>query len=309
MYSKKAKGFYPWRGQGIQTPPYGLPSFGASLPLPPPLSARAKGASKHAPINNLKEEKTMAADCIPALYKDFVKAIEWLGRKHSLSQVFNDFLTMGICSYHETNIMTRCQMKDEANEKLYFETIERYEKDELSVFAKLLGIFMSNTHQAPYSDLLGQFFTEHITKGHNGQFFTPTNVCKMMARLHGEPGTIQGKTVADPACGSGRLLLTFAKINPENTFYGADNHNTCAKMSTLNFFANGLQGEVAWMNTLTMEWYGGWHTNRWPRAGIVPIEKEQSCLWSEPEKMEALKRKPEDVASSSKSDGQQLTLF
>lgn len=251
----------------------------------------------------------MNTDCVPELYKDFVKAIEGLGRKHSLSNVFNDLLTIGICSYHETNLMSQCQSKDETNEELYFKTIAKYEKEELSSLAKLLGMFTLNAKQAPYSDLLGQFFTEHITQGHNGQFFTPTGVCKAMVKLHGEADTITKKTVADPACGSGRLLLAFAEINPDNTFYGADNTNTCAKMSTLNFFVNGLKGEVAWMNTLSMEWYGGWQTNRWPSLGIVPIEKEQSRLWSEPKKIEAVTEKFKDLKSSAKPDGQQLTLF
>lgn len=246
------------------------------------------------------------ASYIPELYKDFTKAVELLGRKHSLSNVFNDFLTMAICSYHETNIMTQCRQKDEANEELYFEAIGKYDKEELSAFAKLMGIVMTNAYQAPYSDLLGQFFTEHITQGHNGQFFTPMAVCQMMAGIHGEPNTVKDKRISDPACGSGRLLMAFAAINPNNTFYGADNANTCAKMATVNFFVNGLKGEVSWMNTLSMEWYGGWHINRWPRMGIVPIEKEQSVMWSEPKTIEAT---AQDLKHDGRPDGQQLTLF
>lgn len=243
------------------------------------------------------------------LYKEFIKTAEWLGRKHSLSKVFNDFLSIAICTFHETNLMTQLQHKDEANEALYFETIAGYDKKELSDFAKMLGLLQLNTYQAPYSDLLGQFFTEHITQGHNGQFFTPTAVCQAMVKMHGEPGTIEKRTVADPACGSGRLLLAFAEANPNNTFYAADNNNSCAKMSTLNFFLNGLKGEVAWMNTLTMQWYGGWHTNRWPRIGIVPIDKEHSRLWTDPEKVKAALQKSEDLQSSARPDGDQLTLF
>lgn len=248
----------------------------------------------------------MSSSYIPQIYKDFERAAMQLGRKHSLSRVFNDLLTMAVCSFHETNIMTGCRQKDEPNEEIYFQAIDGYEKEELSEFAKMVGMIQFNALQAPYSDLLGQFFTEHITRGHNGQFFTPDSVCQMIAGIHGEPGTDQGKTIADPACGSGRLILTFAKSNPDNTFYAADNNATCAKMSAVNFFINGVKGEVAWMNTLSMEWYGGWHTNRWPRIGIVPIEKEQSSLWAEP----VLVEKP--LKSSDKKappGGHQLALF
>lgn len=63
------------------------------------------------------------------------------------------------------------------------------------------------------------------------------------------------------------------------------------------------------MNTLSMEWYGGWQINRWPRIGIVPIEKEQSRLWSEPKKVEVAANKLKDLKSHAKPGGQQLTLF
>ena len=265
----------------------------------------------HALWEVLQTQKYDGVQSVPApdLYKDFVKVIESIGRRHSLSTVFNDFLTVSICSFHETNIMTRLAVKDEANEELYMTTIAKYKKDELTDLTKLLGIFQANAYNNPYSDLLGTYFTEHITQGHNGQFFTPDAVCKMMAQLQGEPGTIGGKNVADHTCGSGRLLLAFAEINPNNKFYGADNNNTCAKMSTLNFFISGLQGEVAWMNTLTMEWYGGWQVNRWPSVGIVPIEKEHSRLWAEPPKAKNPLKNIDDLEFGGQDDGQQLTLF
>lgn len=235
----------------------------------------------------------------PNLYKDFVKTIEHLTRRHDRGKVFNDFLTVTICGYHQTNIKTRLQEKDEANEALYMETTSRYNKEEINIFPKLAGIFMQSAYIEPYSDILGEYFTEYVTKGQNGQFFTPSSVCEMMARMQGEPGAIQGKTIADPACGSGRLLLAFAKINPANHFYATDNNNTCAKMTTLNFFVNGLRGEVAWMNTLSMEWYGGWDINN-KGLGIVPIEKERSVIWSKPPKVN-----PDQESGQS----QQLTLF
>ncbi|MEN0047701.1 MAG: N-6 DNA methylase [Bacteroidota bacterium] len=238
-------------------------------------------------------------------YKDFTKTIEPLTRRHDRGRVFNDFLTAAICSYHQTNIQTQLQEKDEENEALYMEAISPYTKDEINGFPKLMGILMLSVNDAPYSDILGEYFTEHITNGENGQFFTPSAVCEMMALMQGEPNTIEGKKIADPACGSGRLLLAFAKANPNNYFFGSDNNNTCAKMATLNFFINGLRGEVAQMNTLTMEWYKGWHINI-NGLGIVPVEKEQSYIWSAPPEGEP---KLIEIPSLPNEDGKQLTLF
>lgn len=190
-----------------------------------------------------------------------------------------------MCSMHRTNIQTGLTQKDEANESLYLEIAGKYEKPELLIFSEILATLMNNTYDNPYSDLLGEYFCNEITRGENGQFFTPEPVCELMTQLQGEEGSIEHKTVLDPACGSGRTLLSFAKQNPNNLFYGADVSNSCAKMSALNFFMNGLRGEVAWMNSLSMEFYGAWHINT-AGLGIVPIEKEHSRIWSSPPQFE-----------------------
>ncbi|MEQ9286152.1 MAG: hypothetical protein RIG77_04540 [Cyclobacteriaceae bacterium] len=50
-------------------------------------------------------------------------------------------------------------------------------------------------------------------------------------------------------------------------------------MGALAFFLNSVRGEVAWMDSLSMEWYWGWLINE---AGLstVLIEKEQSRIRS-----------------------------
>ncbi|WP_053222401.1 N-6 DNA methylase [Roseivirga seohaensis] len=213
-------------------------------------------------------------------FNELTKHLNTLGRRHDLARVFNDLLTLGICSFHSTNIKSLLQEKDEKNETLYFETIKPYAKDDLRELSKALGILQLNVYHEPYSDILGEFFMCHITRGQNGQYFTPEPVCELMAVINIEDAESDGKRVLDPACGSGRMLLRAAKINQRNYFFGADSSNTCAKMATLNFFLNGLKGEVAWMNSLSMEWFGGWQINQ-SGLGILPIEKEQSRIWSE----------------------------
>lgn len=233
------------------------------------------------------------------LVKAFSKHLEVVGRKQGLSKVFNDLLRMGICSFHRVNIRSRLTEKDETNEALYFETIKPYTKEELTELAKALGVLQVNVLKNPYSDILGDYFTLQITRGQNGQFFTPDPVCQFMAAItHGDKDR-KGARFFDPACGSGRMLLAAAKNSPDNFFFGADNDQTCASMATLNFFLNGLRGEVAWMNSLTNEWYGGWHINL-NGLGIVPIEKEQSYIWL---------KEPSNKKDTMTDNGQQFTLF
>ena len=192
--------------------------------------------------------------------KDFTDTLEFIARRYNRHQLFNDFLTLAICAYHRTNIQSRLQQKDEVNEELYLKTINKYDKETINTFPKLLSILQMNIYDNPYSDLLGEYFTLCITQGENGQYFTPEPICELMTKLNGSEEQ-HNQRVLDPACGSGRFLLKFAQSNPNNTFYGVDISATCAKMTTLNFFLNGLRGEVAWMNTLSMDWYGGWQIN------------------------------------------------
>lgn len=231
------------------------------------------------------------------LSKAFVKHLSFSSYKYGLSKTFNDLLTLGICAYHQVNLQSELQQKDATNEALYLETIKPYTKEELTELSKALGVLQVNVLESPYADLLGDYFTVHITNGQNGQFFTPEPICQFMATITHD-STKEGKQIFDPACGSGRMLLAAAKISPNNFFFGADNDATCAKMTTLNFFLNGLRGEVAWMNSLTNEWYGGWQVNL-DGIGILPIQQENSVIHLKT-KFQRKKTPP---------TGKQLTLF
>ncbi len=238
-------------------------------------------------------------------YKDFTDNMETLSRRYERNRIFDDFLTLAICAYHRVNIQTQLQEKDEENETLYLETIKNYDKESINKFPKLLGILQMKIFDDPYSDLLGQYFTEHITRGQNGQFFTPEPVCDLMAQINISSEQVNER-VLDPTCGSGRILLKAAKHNSKNLFFGADISATCAKMAVVNFFLNGLRGEVAWMNTLSMEWFGGWHINT-NGLGIVPIMREQSTIWSKPNIVAKEEKKEEK--NEPPNTTKQLTLF
>ncbi|MCD8541112.1 MAG: hypothetical protein LRY55_16160 [Leadbetterella sp.] len=63
-------------------------------------------------------------------FNEVSKHLNLLGRRNELSNVFNDLLTMAICSFHRTNIQTQLAQKDEKNEELYMRVIEKYPKEE-----------------------------------------------------------------------------------------------------------------------------------------------------------------------------------
>ncbi len=105
-------------------------------------------------------------------------------------------------------------------------------------------------------DVLGRYFEQNISHGHNGQFFTPEHICELTARINlpSKPG---GR-IFDPCCGSGRMLMAMAKFDRNARFYGADIDHNCAMMTAINLCLNGMYGEVAWMDSLSNKFYGGW---------------------------------------------------
>lgn len=80
-----------------------------------------------------------------------------------------------------------------------------------------------------------------------------------------------GMSVCDCACGSGRTLLAAAKINRNMIFVGSDIDLTCVKMAVVNLAYNSLIGEVAWMNTLSLEHYASFHIKVEPISRIPYI--------------------------------------
>lgn len=201
----------------------------------------------------------------------FSNYMDQLARKHGVSHVFSDFLEMTVCA------LSLGQMEDR-----YFEIIKSYNKDELQVFSSALAaviIDMENDGEG-LKDVFGDFFMEHISYGKAGQFFTPEHICEMMALI--TIGEIRdGERIADPCCGSGRTLMAAARINRNARFYGADIDRTCTLMCLVNMCLNGMFGEVACMDSLTNQFFSGWHVNPHPITGvpyIVPIVEEQSYM-------------------------------
>ena len=90
-----------------------------------------------------------------------------------------------------------------------------------------------------------------------GEFFTPQEVSELLALI-----TVVGKTqvnkVYDPACGSGSLLLKFAKIlgkeNVTNGFFGQEINHTTYNLCRINMFLHDINYEqfaIANADTLT----------------------------------------------------------
>lgn len=107
-----------------------------------------------------------------------------------------------------------------------------------------LGDYQNNTIDAfgdAYEFLMGMYASNAGKSG--GEYFTPQEVSELLTRL-----TVVGKTevnkVYDPACGSGSLLLKFAKVlgkeNVRQGFYGQEINLTTYNLCRINMFLHDI---------------------------------------------------------------------
>lgn len=107
-----------------------------------------------------------------------------------------------------------------------------------------LGHYRDNTIDAfgdAYEYLMGMYASNAGKSG--GEYYTPQEVSELLTRL-----TVIGKArvnkVYDPACGSGSLLLKFAKIlgkeNVRNGFYGQEINITTYNLCRINMFLHDI---------------------------------------------------------------------
>jgi len=121
-----------------------------------------------------------------------------------------------------------------------------------------VGRYEDNTIDAfgdTYEYLMGMYASSAGKSG--GEFFTPQEVSELLARI-----TVVGKKevnkVYDPACGSGSLLLKFAKVlgkeNVRQGFFGQEINLTTYNLCRINMYLHDINYEkfdIAHGDTLT----------------------------------------------------------
>ena len=121
-----------------------------------------------------------------------------------------------------------------------------------------LGNYQDNTIDAfgdAYEFLMGMYASNAGKSG--GEYYTPQEVSELLAKL-----TLVGKTeinkVYDPACGSGSLLLKFAKVLGKDKvrqgFFGQEINLTTYNLCRINMFLHDIDFDkfnIACEDTLT----------------------------------------------------------
>lgn len=144
-------------------------------------------------------------------HKEFEKVIRSIARRWHLWQVFSDFCEMAALS-----LANAFYQRDDIEQR-YMETVKRYNQDEASEFAHLLAIVVQGLDHE-MQDFLGEMFMQLELGSHwHGQFFTPYDLCHMMAGLNISDATVERLkgggfvTLSEPACGAGAMVIAFAE--------------------------------------------------------------------------------------------------
>lgn len=163
--------------------------------------------------------------------------------------------------------------RDDDTYHTHVETIER-DADPEPVLTAVARAFSNLLHQTATTnaDVLGTVYERYgLTSDASGQFFTPPNVAAALAELQAltlDPTRTATPDdplrIADPACGSGRLLLAMGRYlareasDTPTLFVGQDSDPRCARMTAINLALTGCSGYITHGNSLTAEATATW---------------------------------------------------
>ncbi|QIO25034.1 N-6 DNA methylase [Haloarcula sp. JP-L23] len=190
-------------------------------------------------------------------------------RGHSAHTVFRDWVDL---------MLYALQRRDDP----YLDIVDDYREPadmdlpegerSVDLFAKAFGQLQEQM-AATGADVLGAVYEEYgLSSDAFGQHFTPHAVCELLVDLAGvgdEAANDQRPTITDPACGSGRLLLTAGRRQPQALFVGQDKDPLCAKMAALNCCFLNHDAYIIQGDSLTVEYQRVWQTSQSPIGGAV----------------------------------------
>lgn len=164
-----------------------------------------------------------------------------------LDTIFNNIENSAKGSASENDLKGLFDDIDVNSSKLGNSVVERNEKlvKLLNSIGELkLGDYKDNTIDT-FGDAYEYLMTMYASNAgkSGGEFFTPQEVGELLAKI-----TLIGKTsvnkVYDPACGSGSLLLKFAKVlgkeNVKNGFFGQEINLTTYNLARINMFLHDI---------------------------------------------------------------------
>ena len=236
--------------------------------------------------------------------KELIQMFEKLAYRYGRHNVWNDFIYMCASSMS--------QRVDYRQNRLH--RFNSYDKEAQAVFPKMFGELVLAFEAEQFGDILGEIYSSlELTNAKAGQFFTPYNVCKMMAAINmgdGLTAEIERKgyiSVSDPCGGAGAMLIAFAEqcmdsgINYQQSvlFVAQDIDPAVALMCYVQMSLLAMPGYVVIGNSLIpSENYDIWYTPMYALQGFQHRTQTDTAAPEEPAEVVA------DVMLREDEDGQ-----
>lgn len=192
--------------------------------------------------------------------------------RHGHWKVFADFCEVAAITLSNAVDLAH---RDE-REARYLQIVKGYNREELDGFARGLGHLVMAL-ETNMCDVLGRTF--HDLELHNkwaGQFFTPYDVSRMMAKMTiGDNDDLTARiaargfvTAQEPAVGSGAMVIALAQemrdagINYQQHLHvtAIDIDPKCVHMAYVQFSLLHLPAIIVHGDTLRLKEYGHWYT-------------------------------------------------
>lgn len=194
-------------------------------------------------------------------HKGFIENFRSLNQKHGRYDVWSDFIVMSSCAL--SNVFDKRYEKEREAE--YLKCVSKYTPEEAEKICEMLSYTVLAFDRHPEQDFLGDIFSAlNLHDEWRGQFFTPYDVSKMMAKMilpgkENAEGWEKPVTVCDPCCGAGCLLIACANVarsygvnyQQKIAFYAQDVDRITALMCYVQLSILGCKALVRVGNSLT----------------------------------------------------------
>lgn len=218
-------------------------------------------------------------------YQDeFIKKIKKISVSREIWSVWEDVIISIACIISSAIDKSKAHYDERIKEIKYRN--ERLGSDRVALeFLELIG----NAYESnPDQDFLGTIYMRlELNNHYRGQFFTPYEVSKMMAKFNFSETTISQIeekgwiSINDPACGAGALLIAAANVMKELNinyqkdvmFVAQDIDRIVGLMCYIQMSLLGCPGYVVIGNTITN-----------PIIGTIlqPLEQDEQNIWYTP---------------------------
>lgn len=209
----------------------------------------------------------------PYTRQTFIDLFNSIAHHKHRYEVFKDFIFLSMIELH--NSIFTAENKDQALEQEYIAIVGKYSAEEFQKFVQLLDNLIDLLQVEP-TDVIGGLYMElELTNLKNGQFFSPPEISKFMAKiLAGDALKNMEDThkpfimLSEPACGAGGMVLAFASemmrqgVNPAYKLFVQciDIDRLAAFMCYLQLSLWGIPAQIIIGDTLTGEYRESYFT-------------------------------------------------